>query len=111
VKSYKPSKSFYHFKENLYVVFTPPAADGSDTAIEDLFTADTLATLVDGKKFNRAAKIDTASEYGKTVFAKKVIKANQKNIDFDGFTEVLNRVKEAIVDYEKKLLESAVIVP
>lgn len=109
VKSYNPSKLFYHFKENLYVVFTPLAEDGSDTAIETLFAPSTLATLVDGKKFNKDAKLDPASEYGKTVFANKVIKANQKSINFDGFKEVLNRVKESIVDYEKKLSEPVVI--
>jgi len=71
-------------------------------AIEDLFDEKTLNTPVAGKKFNREPKIDSATEYGKIVFAEKVVKANQDTIDFGGFKEVLNRFKAVIEDYNQK---------
>lgn len=74
-------------------------------AIEDLFDDQTRNTTVDGKKFNRNPKIDSASEYGKIVFAEKVVKAKQDSINFGGFKEVLNRFKAVIEDYKQKNVE------
>ncbi len=74
-------------------------------AIEDLFDEKTLDTKIDGKKFNRKPKIDSATEFGKIVFAEKLVKANQNSINFGGFKEVLNRFKAVIEDYKQKNVE------
>jgi len=85
VKNSDKIKPFYHFVENLYILIIPEI---KGKAIEDLFDSKTLDTKVDGKIFNREKEIDTKREYGKIVFAEKVVKANQQNIDFDRFKEV-----------------------
>lgn len=105
LKSYSPEKLYFHFTENLYVVHTPQADDGSDTAIEDLFPAEVLAKQIDGKKFNKKNQLDSATEYGKIVFAEKVVKANQKNINFDGFKGVFDRIEAAKSDYQQRLAD------
>lgn len=92
-------KSFYHFVENLYVLIIPKV---KDEAIEDLFDSKTLSTKVDGKIFNRKKEIDTRKEYGKIVFAEKVIKPNQQRINFDGFKEVFEGLQLIIEDYQKR---------
>jgi 5S rRNA maturation endonuclease (ribonuclease M5) len=95
-------KPFSYFVENLYVVHVPSVSGNAETEIEDLFDKKVLETKVDGKTFSRKTKIDTKTEYGKVVFAEKVIKANQNAIIFDGFKEILNRFKGVIEDYNQK---------
>jgi RNA-directed DNA polymerase len=96
------AKPFSWFVENLYVVRIPPVSASEETAIEDLFDKNTLDTKIDGKKFSRNAKIDTNKEYGKIVFAEKVIKSNQKTISFEGFKEILNRFMAVIENYNQE---------
>lgn len=93
------NKAFHHFTENLYLLFVPKK---EGQAIEDLFDIGTLNTKIDGKVFNRAKEIDTKKEYGKIVFAEKVIKAKQEDINFDGFKEVFDNFKSIINDYLNK---------
>jgi hypothetical protein len=94
------TKPFYYFDENLYVVPISLGVDGKETMIEDLFDDEILAYKIEGKTFNYKQKIDTKTEYGKTVFAEKVVKAHQNKINFNGFKDVLNRFKEVIEDYK-----------
>jgi hypothetical protein len=89
---------FVHVIHNLYVVFTPRGADDENTDIEDLFTKETLGEIVSGKKFSR--KNDSKTEYGKEVFAKKVVLAKKASIDFSGFQALLVRISNCIEHYE-----------
>lgn len=92
-------KSFYHFVENVYVLIIPKH---KDKAIEDLFESKVLKIKIDGKVFNRGKELDTKKEYGKIVFAEKVIKTNQQSINFDSFKEVFNELRLTIDDYRRK---------
>ena len=92
-------KSFYHFVENLYLLIIPKIGN---KAIEDLFDSKILSTKVDGKNFNREKEINTKKEYGKIVFAEKVIKPMQQSINFDGFKEVFEGLQLIIEDYQKR---------
>jgi len=47
-------------------------------AIEDLFDENVLDAKIGGKTFNRGKKIDVNKEYGKMVFAEKVISEKAK---------------------------------
>ena len=94
------NNSVYHYVENLYILFSP---EKENMEIEDLFDSDTLNTKIDGKSFNRQNKIDIKREYGKYVFAEKVIKAKQNEINFDGFKEIFNNFKIIINDYDEKV--------
>jgi RNA-directed DNA polymerase len=97
-----PAMPFSFYAENLYVVHLPPGSGGEETAIEDLFDNKTLSTKVERKTFNRKAKINPKTEYGKIVFAEKVVKANQTTINFDGFKEILSRFERILDDYYQK---------
>ncbi|PMV27283.1 MULTISPECIES: retron Ec67 family RNA-directed DNA polymerase/endonuclease [unclassified Pseudomonas] len=92
--------NFIHVAHNLYIVLTPPTATGGHTAIESLFTAATLNEKVQKKTFNPESKINTTTEYGKEIFAKKVILANKKTINFSGFDVILKRVIQCMKHYE-----------
>lgn len=97
------TKPFIYHLENLYIVPVPIIGGGAKAAIEDLFEKNVLETVVDGKIFNRSDKIDPGKEYGKMVFAKKVVEANQEKINFNGFEHILNRFKNVIKDYDVKM--------
>jgi len=94
------SKPFLYHLENLYVVPVPLLKGSKNTAIEDLFEKKVLETKVEGKTFNRNDKIDPKNEYGKMVFAKKVVEANQEKINFSGFEQILDRLRSVIKDYK-----------
>jgi len=97
------SSPFYYYGENVYVVPIPIDREGKEKMIEDLFDKKILEIQIDGKTFNPDPKFDKTKEYSKTVFASKVVKAHQKEINFDGFKEVLNRFQMVIEDYKKKI--------
>lgn len=105
IKKEDATKPFSLYVENLYVVHLPTPDGGEDVAIEDLFEKKVLEMKVDGKSFNRKAKINPKTEYGKIVFAEKVVKPNQDKINFDGFKEVFNRLKGVASDYSGKIAE------
>ena len=89
----------YKFIDNLYIMFAPTEKTGE---IEDLFDAVTIDTKLNGKIFNRAKDINKETEYGKIVFAEKVIKVKQKEINFDNFKSVFDKMKLIIKEYGKQ---------
>jgi len=93
---------FIHIMHNLYLVLTPlnGSNGSSDTAIEDLFDATTKSIKVGGKSFN-PGKPDTSKEYGKEIFANRVVKEKKSSINFDGFKPLLNRISAVIEHYSK----------
>jgi len=102
LNNFKPTRPFTYFAENLYVVLVSRESGDEKVAIEDLFDKKTLDIENNGKRFNLKNKTDTSIEYGKNTFAEKVVKANQKTINFDGFKEILDRFKKVIEDYYDK---------
>jgi len=100
------TKPFIYHLENLYVVPVPIIKGHKSTAIEDLFEKKVLETKVEGKKFNRNDSIDPENEYGKMVFAKKVVEANLVKINFSGFEQVIDRFKVVIEDYNSKRIST-----
>lgn len=96
---------FYHLATNVYVVFTPIAKPGDQSAIEDFFEPALLATKIGGKSFNRSnEKLDDDTEYGKTVFATQVVRPNIAKIHFDNFDPILSRLDAVIETHAKKHL-------
>ncbi|WP_421921718.1 retron Ec67 family RNA-directed DNA polymerase/endonuclease [Marinobacter salarius] len=89
---------FIHVMHNLYIVFTPQIKSGG-TEIEDFFDKTTLSQSVGGKSFNPKKDFDKTKEYGKEIFASKVVKPNKNSIDFDGFKQILERITQAIDHY------------
>lgn len=95
IKNGDSINDFYHFSNNLYVLIVPKNKEG---AIEGLFDESTLKIMVGGKSFNSGKEIDVDKEFGKIVFAEKVISAKQNNISFEGFKEVFDGLKRVITD-------------
>jgi len=95
--------SLIHVTSNLYVVPIPKGPAGEDTKIEDFFDVSTLATKLNGKSFNPKNKdSDNTSEYGKAAFAREVIAKGANTIDFTRFASILDRIVDAIADYESR---------
>lgn len=96
------TEPYLHVFRNLYVVLTPVIPPATKSCIEDFFDAATLHTEHQGKTFNPAKQIDISKEYGKVVFAHKVIRPHAATINFDGFKPLLDRVQMVIDEHAKK---------
>ena len=94
----KSSDPFFHLIDNLYLVKTPKRGMKSESCIEDFFDRELLATKLDAKKFNPKKVHGADGEYGKAVFADKVIRPKADTIDFSKFAPLLERVS-AVVDH------------
>lgn len=75
---------------------TPLGANGAPSKIEDFFDDAIKATVIGGKKFNDGNSIDADKQYGKKVFAHKVVKTKANTIDFSGFRPLLTNLTAAI---------------
>ena len=73
---------YYHLGDNLYLVKVPEGPTPSDRDIEDLFQPNTLATILDGKPFDKKKDHGDETAYGKVIFAEKVIRSNAATVDF-----------------------------
>ena len=100
------SEDFYHLYSNLYLVSVPIPQGQSESMIEDCFAKSVKSIRVDEKSFNPNKKHGQNTEYGKEIFAQKVVKPNQASIDFIGFKPLLKRLEAAIEDYATKSVPS-----
>lgn len=87
---------FYRITHNLYLVKTPEAGVDGYSKIEDLFSQETLEIELNGKKFNSGGKINPLTDYGKLVFAERIVAPQAANIDFSGFVPLLDRIVATI---------------
>lgn len=93
---------FYHLAANVYIVFTPIAKTGDNSSIEDFFEPALLATKLDGKTFNPSNEaLNVDKEYGKAIFATRVVQPNITKINFGGFDSILVRIEKAIESHNK----------
>jgi RNA-directed DNA polymerase len=90
---------FYHLAYNLYLVKTPENGDIGVSRIEDLFPEEILKMKLDGKSFNPNRKLEPLSEYGKAVFAEKVVVPNAHRINWGSFAPLVSRINEVIIHY------------
>lgn len=90
---------FIHVIHNLYIILTPLDSTVKESTIEDLFDDATRNIKVSKKSFNPNKDHDKTKEYGKVVFANKVIKAQKNTINFDGFKPLLDRMVKSIKHY------------
>ncbi|EIW9096912.1 hypothetical protein A8C01_15400 [Klebsiella pneumoniae] len=67
--------------------------------MEDLFDSSVLSAVIDGRSFDKSNNYNKNTHYGKNDFSLKVIKVNEKNINFLGFLPVLNAVRDCLVHY------------
>jgi RNA-directed DNA polymerase len=98
--SHSSTELFFHICNNLYLIKTPSLGQKTQTCIEDLFPAEVLKTQIDGKTFNPHKRHKEETEYGKLVFAEKVIRSNADKIDFSQFALIFDRII-AVLDHYK----------
>lgn len=91
---------FIHVTKNLYIVMNPLGPKGEPLAIESLFSSATRSIKVSGKSFNPENNMDKNTEFGKEIFASKVVSANKNTIDFSGFDVLLSRIIMCLEHYE-----------
>jgi RNA-directed DNA polymerase len=84
---------------NMYVVPTPLPLGAAESKIEDFFDDATKNRVVAGKSFNANNKVDTATQYGKKIFAEQIVKANAKTIDFTRFQPLLSNLAGLIAQH------------
>lgn len=94
------TEPFYHLGENLYLVKVPEVTPPMDRDIEDLFQPALLATILEGKPFDRKKDHGDETAYGKVIFAEKVVRANAAAIDFSNFTDLLARIEQCLTHYK-----------
>jgi RNA-directed DNA polymerase len=99
---FKTDLPFYHLSHNLFLVKTPSMNTDGESCIEDLFSQELLQTKLDGKIFNPSDHINPASEYGKAVFAERIVSANAATIDFSKFSSLLSRIVN-VLDYHESM--------
>ncbi len=97
-EGFRGAKVFFNLVENLYLILVP----GEGREIEDLFTRKDLGRKVSNKTFNYKSKALGVNEYGKVVFANKVVAPHRNDIDFSGFMPVLNQVKKIMEHHSNK---------
>lgn len=90
---------FFHITDNLYLVKTPELGKNNSSCIEDLFDPALLKFSLDGKKFNPKCDKETTAEFGKSLFAERVVRPNADTIDFSGFAALLDRIVKVIDHY------------
>lgn len=90
-------QNFYQLTENLYIVKTLESnLPNNFSSIESSFTDETLATKFENRTFTLENEYDVDKEYGKEIFAQRIIKANYQKIDFAGFHPLLERINSVI---------------
>ncbi len=95
-RTLKGTEPFVHVVRNLYVIPTPLLAGAQQSKIEDFFEATLKATVISDKNFDDKNDFDTATHYGKKVFAHKVVTPHASSINFNGFRSLLTNLVLAI---------------
>jgi RNA-directed DNA polymerase len=98
-KTLTGTEIFTHITRNLYAVATPLINNSTESTIEDFFEASVKATVVGGKTFSNQNNYDSATQYGKKIFAHSVIRPNASSINFDGFRQLLSNLVAAITGH------------
>ena len=91
------TESFVHVVANLYAVPTPLLPGGGPSKIEDFFDAALKATQLHGKTFSDGNAYDSATHYGKSIFAHQVVRPRSETVDFSGFRQLLTNISAVIM--------------
>jgi RNA-directed DNA polymerase len=92
LKSDIKKSDFVYLFENLYLVLTPNSLSNENTDIEHFFTDADRLRKHNGRCFNTEAARDGANDLSKDEFARHIVKGLKKQIDFDRFKPLLDRI-------------------
>ena len=82
-------------KSNLYLLTNPLVNEKAECEIEDLFDAETLSHMINGRSFSRDDDYNKEKAYGKDLFSKYIL-ANFSTIDFNNFRPLLDALNSLI---------------
>lgn len=82
---------FVHIFHNLYLILTPLQGQ-KETDIEFFFSNKDRLRTYTGRCFNIVSKRDEQKDLSKDAFARHIVRANRKSIDFSNFTDLLDRI-------------------
>jgi hypothetical protein len=91
--------AFFHITDNLYLIKTPQLPGKAKTCIEDFFESSLLNTPLGGKTFNPNKEKESPTEFGKHIFAEKVVRPKAATLKWDGFAPLLQGVCDVIDHY------------
>jgi RNA-directed DNA polymerase len=100
--NHKSSEKFFHICHNLYLVKTPEIGTEGTSCIESFFNDDVKSAKLNGKSFSTDKEINTTTQYGKAIFAEKIVRPNADTIDFSGFSPIIYRIVSVIRHYQKQ---------
>jgi RNA-directed DNA polymerase len=84
------------------LVKTPIKGADNKSCPEDFFDPALLTTKIDGKTFNPHKEHEAPGEFGKVIFAERIVRPQAGIIDFSGFDPLLTRIEAAIDDHTKR---------
>lgn len=95
------TEAFYHLTDNLYLVKTPEGtAPKVMSCIEDLFDEDAKKMGPEGKTLHTEKEgFDHAKHIDKMHFAEQVVAKKAKDIKWEGFTPLLERIAAVLEHY------------
>jgi hypothetical protein len=102
-EAFTSKESFRRVVRNLYALPTPLPSGAKQSKIEDFFDAATKAITINGKRFDDRNNFETATHYGKKVFAHRVVRPNADTIDFAGFRPLLTNLVAIIASHRRSI--------
>jgi RNA-directed DNA polymerase len=103
--TWKSDAPFYHIIDNFYLVKTPEMGSTGESCVESLFEPHLLKIKLEGKSFNSTNKKLGDDEYGKYLFAEKIIKPNYLTVNFNGFAPLLERIVQVMNAYQAPIIQ------
>lgn len=94
------ASEFVHIFCNLYLVLTPQVKGYTGTDIEHFFKDADRLRPHKGKFFNTVSKRDHDNDLSKESFATHIVHAHKHEIDFSGFTSLLERLVKVINHFD-----------
>jgi RNA-directed DNA polymerase len=107
-KKVSGKEAFVQVVGNLYAMATPLLEGVQESKIEDFFDASIKTTAVGGKTFDSSNDFDSATHYGKKIFAHSVVRPNANTINFNGFRPLLTNLVSAIQRHAASVLAATV---
>ena len=101
------AEPFVHVFKNMFAVPTPFGPGAALSRIEDFFDDTIKATVINGKTLSSGKTIDKDKEYGKKVFAHRVVRPKADTIDFTGFRPLLTNIVAAIKQHKAAVMSPA----
>ena len=102
---WKSEAPFYHITDNFYLVKTPEMGSTGHSCVESLFEPHVLEIKLEGKSFNPTNKKLGENEYGKYLFAEKIIKPSYLTVNFNGFAPLLERIVQVTDAYQVPVIQ------